>query len=75
MQGFFAAEGFAVVSDSSNVVVELISIFIRAIRGHCDASDRDHCEIVLGRHGDREKAACSSRMHRHVVAARLHEMS
>ncbi len=48
MQGFFAAEGFAVVSASSNVVVELISIGIRAISGHCDASDRDHCEIVLG---------------------------
>ncbi len=46
----FGAEGFAVVSASPNVVVELISIAIRVIRGHCDASDRENCEILLGRH-------------------------
>ncbi len=47
MQGFFEAEGFAIVSASSNVVVELMSIAITIIRGRCDASDREISLKVL----------------------------
>ncbi len=76
MHGLFEAEGFAVVSASSNVVEMLLSIAISVIRGHCDASDRENCEILLGgRHRNRIKAACSSRMNRHAAAARPNEMS
>ena len=69
MQGFFEVEGVAVVSASSNVVVELMSIAIIVIRGRCDASNRENCEILLGRHRDRETAASSSRINRQHLAA------
>ncbi len=75
MQGFVEAEGFAVVSALSNVVVELINIAVIVIRGHCDASDRENCEVLLSRHCDRETAASSSRTSRHLVAAIPNEMS
>ena len=76
MQSFFEAEGFAVVSASSNVVVKLISIVIRVIRSIVMLRTAKIAKFYsAGTARDRETAASSSRMNRHAEAAIPNEMS